>query len=59
MLDQISEIKGTEGILLTFDDFLQGVEDFGQRIQPLMKCRESVVPELAEQAAPTVLEKSA
>ena len=59
MLDQISEIKGTEGILLTFDDFLQGVEDFGQRIQPLMKCRESVVTELAEQAAPTVLEKSA
>lgn len=59
MLDQISEIKGTEGILLTFDDFLQGVEDFGQRIQPLMKCRESVVTELAEQAEPTVLEKSA
>ncbi|MBS7039659.1 MAG: LLM class flavin-dependent oxidoreductase, partial [Bacteroidales bacterium] len=46
MLDQISEIKGTEGILLTFDDFLQGVEDFGQRIQPLMKCRESVVTEI-------------
>lgn len=59
MLDQISEIKGTEGILLTFDDFVQGVEDFGQRIQPLMKCRESVVTELTKEAEPTVLEKSA
>ncbi|HCA5180891.1 TPA: pyrimidine utilization protein A [Acinetobacter baumannii] len=59
MLDQISEIKGTEGILLTFDDFLQGVEDFGQRIQPLMKCRESVVTELTEQTELTVLERSA
>ena len=23
--------KGTEGVLLTFDDFIQGVEDFGQK----------------------------
>ena len=58
MLDEIGEIKGTEGILLTFDDFINGVEDFGQKIQPLMKCREHVVvggdvPQLA------VLEKSA
>ena len=58
MLDEIGEIKGTEGILLTFDDFINGVEDFGQKIQPLMKCREHVVvggdvPQL------TVLEKSA
>ncbi len=39
MSDEIGEIKGTEGVLLTFDDFVQGVEDFGQKIQPLMKCR--------------------
>ncbi|MBF7688129.1 pyrimidine utilization protein A [Acinetobacter rathckeae] len=39
MLDEISEVKGTEGILLTFDDFVQGVNDFGEKIQPLMKSR--------------------
>ena len=27
------------GVLLTFDDFLEGVDKFGQRIQPLMKSR--------------------
>ena len=59
MLDEIGEIKGTEGILLTFDDFVQGVEDFGQKIQPLMQCRQHVVMDLAEQAPITVLEKSA
>ena len=59
MLDEIAEIKGTEGILLTFDDFVQGVEDFGQKIQPLMQCRQNVVMDLAEQAPVTVLEKSA
>ena len=59
MLDEIGEIKGTEGLLLTFDDFVQGVEDFGQKIQPLMQCRQNVVMDLAEQAPVTVLEKSA
>jgi len=59
MLDEIGEIKGTEGILLTFDDFVQGVEDFGQKIQPLMQCRQHVVMDLVEQAPVTVLEKSA
>jgi pyrimidine oxygenase len=29
-------------VLLTFDDFLEGVEAFGTRIQPLMKSREGV-----------------
>jgi pyrimidine oxygenase len=43
--------------LLTFDDFVQGVEDFGQRIQPLMKCREHIVVEA--DAPRVVLEKSA
>jgi len=58
MLDEISTIKGTEGILLTFDDFIQGVEDFGQRVQPLMACREEVVASYQQLAQP-VLEKSA
>ncbi len=56
MLDEIGEIEGTEGILLTFDDFIQGVEDFGQCIQPLMACRQHVV---VEGEATTVLEKIA
>ncbi|WP_425918089.1 pyrimidine utilization protein A [Acinetobacter sp. TSRC1-2] len=58
MLDEIGEIEGTEGILLTFDDFIQGVEDFGQKIQPLMKCREHIVVE-GEATQVSVLEKSA
>jgi pyrimidine oxygenase len=28
-----------KGIMLTFDDFLLGMDAFGQRIQPLMRCR--------------------
>jgi len=39
MLDEVAELDGIKGIMLTFDDFVQGVEDFGTRIQPLMKCR--------------------
>ena len=39
MLDEIAEVPNTGGVLLTFDDFEQGIEDFGTRIQPLMKSR--------------------
>lgn len=39
MLDSISGIDGVQGVILVFDEFLQGVEDFGTRIQPLMKSR--------------------
>jgi pyrimidine oxygenase len=39
MLDEIAEVPGTGGVLLTFDDFLEGVDKFGERIQPLMKSR--------------------
>jgi pyrimidine oxygenase len=42
MLDEIDTIPGAEGVLLTFDDFLQGIEAFGTRIQPLMTSRKSV-----------------
>lgn len=42
MLDEIAEVPGTKGIMLTFDDFLVGLEDFGTKIQPLMKCRSKV-----------------
>jgi pyrimidine oxygenase len=40
MLDEMAAVPGTGGVLLTFDDFLEGVEAFGTRIQPLMTSRE-------------------
>ena len=43
MLDEVSTVPDTAGVLLTFDDFEQGIEAFGQRIQPLMTCRAHVV----------------
>lgn len=39
MLDEAAAVPGTKGIMLTFDDFVQGIEDFGTKIQPLMKSR--------------------
>jgi len=43
MLDEVAKVPDTAGVLLTFDDFIKGMEDFGQKIQPLMKCRKGVV----------------
>ncbi|CAN8100017.1 unnamed protein product [Discula destructiva] len=40
MLDEAASIEGTKGLMLTFDDFVEGLEKFGQKIQPLMKSRE-------------------
>jgi len=39
LMDEIAEVKGAAGVMLTFDDFLVGMDQFGQRIQPLMKTR--------------------
>lgn len=39
MLDEVAEVAGIKGIMLVFDDFLEGIENFGTRIQPLMKAR--------------------
>jgi hypothetical protein len=39
MLDEVASMPGVKGIMLTFDDFLKGMDDFGTRIQPLMECR--------------------
>ena len=38
MLDEAASVPGTKGIMLTFDDFVQGIENFGQRIKPLLRC---------------------
>ena len=42
MLDEVAAVPDTAGVLLTFDDFIQGMDDFGRRIQPLMTCRRHV-----------------
>jgi len=42
MMDEIAAIPGLAGVLLTFDEFVSGTQIFGERIQPLMKCRQHV-----------------
>jgi pyrimidine oxygenase len=42
-LDELAAIPGLAGVMLTFDDFLIGMEQFGTRIQPLMKSRRHVL----------------
>ena len=39
MLDEAATVPGTKGIMLTFDDFVIGIEEFGRFIQPLMQTR--------------------
>ncbi len=39
MLDELAAVPGVQGAMLTFDDFVIGMEQFGTRIQPLMKSR--------------------
>ncbi|WP_428377878.1 pyrimidine utilization protein A [Lichenicoccus sp.] len=42
LLDEVATVPGTEGVLLTFDEFIEGVEQFGTRIQPLMRSRSHI-----------------
>jgi pyrimidine oxygenase len=42
MMDEVAATPGVKGILMTFDDFVIGMEQFGQYIQPLMKSRRAV-----------------
>ena len=42
MLDEVATVPGTAGVLLVFDDFVKGVEDFGSKIQPLMRSRKHI-----------------
>ena len=39
LLDEVAAIPGVKGVMLTFDDFVLGIEQFGTRIQPLMSSR--------------------
>jgi len=38
-LDELATIPGLRGVMVTFDDYLIGMEQFGTRIQPLMASR--------------------
>jgi pyrimidine oxygenase len=42
MLDQVAEIPGVRGVMMTFDDFVIGMEQFGTRIMPLMASRSAI-----------------
>ena len=42
LLDEVATVRRCEGMLLAFDDFIKGIEDFGARIQPLMTSRQHV-----------------
>jgi pyrimidine oxygenase len=42
MLDEMAAVPGVRGAMLTFDDFVIGMEQFGTRIQPLMQCRRNL-----------------
>jgi pyrimidine oxygenase len=43
MLDEMEGVGGLKGVMLCFDDFIRGMDDFGQRIQPLMRSRRHVM----------------
>ncbi|MEJ1976932.1 MAG: pyrimidine utilization protein A [Acetobacteraceae bacterium] len=42
MLDELAAVPGVVGAMMTFDDFVIGMEQFGTRIQPLMTSRSNL-----------------
>ena len=40
MLDEVAAIPHTAGVMLILDDWIEGMENFGKRILPLMKSRQ-------------------
>ncbi len=42
-IDQLASVPGTVGIMLTFDDFIEGLERFGTEVMPLLECRSADV----------------
>ena len=51
LLDELAAVPGIAGIMLTFDDFLAGMDQFGTRIQPLMASRSHVAASADAKAA--------
>ena len=43
LLDDYATVPAVRGVMLTFDDFVEGMDKFGQRIQPLMASRRHVL----------------
>ena len=43
MMDEMEDIPGLKGVMLTFDDFVEGIDAFGTRVQPLMHSRRHVM----------------
>ena len=41
--DYATACQGVEGVMRPFDDFVEGMDKFGQRIQPLMATRRHVL----------------
>jgi pyrimidine oxygenase len=41
LLDEVATMPGVKGIMLTFDDFIAGIDMFGQKVQPLMVSRQA------------------
>lgn len=39
MLDRLAAIPGLSGVMLAFDDYRAGIEEFGERVLPLMRSR--------------------
>jgi hypothetical protein len=42
ILDELDAVEGLAGVMLTFDDFIIGMRNCGDRIQPLMTSRTPV-----------------
>ena len=47
LLDDCATVPATKGIMLVFDDFVVGMEQFGQHIQPLMQSRRAKLAAVA------------
>ncbi len=41
LLDELAAVPGVQGAMLTFDDFVEGIEGFGRHVQPLMRSRQA------------------
>ncbi|MDY7103600.1 MAG: pyrimidine utilization protein A [Actinomycetota bacterium] len=40
-IDRLAAIEGTKGMMLVFDDFVAGIAEFGEKVMPLLTCREA------------------
>jgi pyrimidine oxygenase len=47
MLDEAGSVPGTDGVMLVFDDFVSGLDAFGEHIQPRMATRVDRLPTAA------------